>query len=120
MAKKPDVLVDVLAGTARKALVETVLFGTARKARKPLPKYFNADGTERPENKSERFRRLATDRLTKARKAILVIGNLSGAGYEFTDEQIAKIFDTLARDVGDTRERFNRAPKAKTDLTISL
>jgi hypothetical protein len=72
------------------------------------------------ETKSDKFRRLATARLTKARKAILVIGNLSGPGYEFTDEQVAKIFDTLAGDVGDTRERFSRAPKTKTDLTISL
>lgn len=66
---------------------------------KPAAKNAPATATKKagrksaPENetKAERFIRLAKPRMTKAIKAISVLGNLSGAGYEYTPEQVDKM-----------------------------
>ena len=48
------------------------------------------------ETKSEKFKRLATLRVSKLLKGIDILGNLSSPAYEYTDEEVTKIFSALA------------------------
>ena len=45
------------------------------------------------ESKHDKFKRLATPRVTNAIKKIELIGNLSSSGYEYTPEEVEKIFN---------------------------
>jgi hypothetical protein len=63
------------------------------------------------ETKADKFRRLASDRLGKAVTRIQQIGNLSGPGYEYTEEQRNKIVTILADAVQACAARF--APRTK-------
>lgn len=71
------------------------------------------------ETSEAKFSRLATKRVNKALKDIGLIGNLSGSGYKYTDEQVAKI-DSLLRDkVKATMARFDKTAKASGEsITI--
>lgn len=73
-----------------------------------------------PETKAAKFKRLGSARVTKARKAISVIGNLSGSGYEYTPEQVQLIRDVLSTELESVLASFNRAGKVKQDLSITL
>lgn len=73
-----------------------------------------------PETKAQKFSRLGSARLTKARKAISVLANLAGSGYEYTPEQIQVLRDILTNDVETVLASFNRAGKVKQDLTVTL
>jgi hypothetical protein len=66
------------------------------------------------ESKADRFKRVGTPRINKAVKAISVIGNLSGNGYEYTDEQIGKINDALTDAVKVTMAKFVKGGKKDT------
>jgi len=65
------------------------------------------------ETKAQRFVRLAQARVGKALKAIELIGNLSGSGYEYTPEQVEKITAALTNRVTATMENFSTKPKTE-------
>lgn len=66
------------------------------------------------ETKAQKFVRLAEKRVPAAIKKIMLIGNLSGPGYDPTAEQIKKIEDALATAVEATMARFvPKTPEAK-------
>lgn len=88
----------------------------AKPGRKPrAPKDPNAP----VETKSAKFSRLASARVTTAVKKIALIANLSGSGYEYTPEQVAKIDKLLSDTVSETMGRFSRKAKAAPEaITI--
>lgn len=79
---------------------------TPRKPRNPAP----AD-----ETKSQKFSRLASARMTKVLKQIKGLGNLSGSGYEFTPEQVAKMATMIEEATRNTMKRFDKTQRATAD-----
>ncbi|NQU94680.1 MAG: hypothetical protein HQ549_00395 [Candidatus Omnitrophica bacterium] len=71
------------------------------------------------ESKHDKFKRLATQRVTNAIKKIELLGNLSGAGYESTPEEVEKIFKALQDTLDGVKEKFSktaRVDKSKFEL----
>ncbi len=59
-----------------------------------------------------KFVELANKRVSRALKAIQLIGNLSNrSNYDFTEEDVSKIFKALEDEMTDCRKRFDRAAK---------
>ena len=73
------------------------------------------------ESKEERFRRLAEARVNKILHLFRLLGNLSLEGhYDYTGEQVEKIFRTLQSELAKTRSRFFRSQKqAKKRFSLS-
>lgn len=62
------------------------------------------------ETKNERFRRLAASRTNKAIASIRSLGNLSNAThYEYSQDEISKIFSALKRELDATRSLFHKS-----------
>lgn len=58
-------------------------------------------------NKREKFVELAENRVTKALKAIDLIGNLANrSNYEYSDEDYQKIFRAVEGSVREMKKRF--------------
>jgi hypothetical protein len=58
-------------------------------------------------NKREKFVELAENRVTKALKAITLIGNLANkANYEYSEEDFQKIFRAVDGSVREMKKRF--------------
>ncbi|GAH43348.1 unnamed protein product [marine sediment metagenome] len=60
------------------------------------------------ETKSERFIRVVAPRVSKAVKAIDVIGFCAGSTYEYTPDQSVQIGNALIKAVNDLRVKFDR------------
>lgn len=59
------------------------------------------------ELKRDRFVRLAEARTNKILEMMRLLGNCSSkANYEYTDEDIKKIFNVLERELKNTKNRF--------------
>jgi len=70
---------------------------------------------EGQESKHDRFKRLASKRVQNAIKKIELIGNLSSPGYEYSEEDVEKIFTSLQQTLDSVKESFSkRKPKIKT------
>lgn len=67
------------------------------------------------ESKHDKFKRLATQRVTNALKKVELIGNLSSSSYEYTAEEIEKIFTSLQQTLDNTKGRFSKAKKEETN-----
>lgn len=64
------------------------------------------------DNDREKFVELANKRVSKALKSIQLIGNLSNkSNYDYTDEDVAKIFRALQDEVSACKKRFDLARK---------
>jgi len=62
------------------------------------------------EAKSNRFTRLAEARVNKAIASLRSIGKLSNRGhYEYSEEEIKKIFQTLKKELDEARSEFEIA-----------
>jgi hypothetical protein len=62
------------------------------------------------EAKSDRFTRLAEARVNKAIACLRSIGKLSNRGhYEYSEEEIRKIFQSLRKELDDARSEFEIA-----------
>lgn len=72
-----------------------------------------------PEQKAAKFKEIGTRRLNRAIKSIEVIGNLSGANYVRTEEQVKTIFTALREAVNDCEKKFSAKSKADK-VKISL
>jgi len=65
-------------------------------------------------DKAGKFRQLAERRVTQALRIINRIGNLSNkSSYEFTAEQIGKMFEAMRNELTEAEDRFNRAVKPR-------
>ena len=63
------------------------------------------------ETKSAKFSRLASARVAKAVKTLKAIGNLSGSGYEYTEDQVAAIDGFITDAWKRSKARFSAGGK---------
>ncbi|MFC1576729.1 hypothetical protein ACFL3N_00125 [Candidatus Omnitrophota bacterium] len=63
------------------------------------------------ESKHDKFKRLASQRVTNAIKKIELIGNLTGSGYESTPEEVEKIFVALQQTIDTVKDRFSKTKR---------
>ena len=62
---------------------------------------------KKTETKSEKFKRLSTERIAKIEKAIENLENLSNkSAYDYTDEEVEKMFSYLELKLSKTKEKF--------------
>lgn len=68
------------------------------------------------ETKAEKFTRLAVSRTNKALDAIATIGGLAAKGnYEYTPEQVAKIFGALEAEMTKLQGKFQNPDAVKSE-----
>ena len=68
---------------------------------------------QNPDQKRERFKRLATQRTNIVLKRLKVLGNCANrSAYSYTEEDINKIFLEIERRVRETKSKFH-FPKNK-------
>lgn len=71
------------------------------------------------ESKRERFLRLAEARTNKILDMLQLLGNCSSkANYEYTDEDIKKIFGALERELKNTKNRFMGVEQKENRFTL--
>lgn len=63
------------------------------------------------ETKEERFIRIAEPRVSRACKAVSLLGNLAGSGYEYTEEQVEAMFGAVQEELDTARAAFVKKPK---------
>jgi hypothetical protein len=69
----------------------------------------------------DKFVRLANKRVNSAIKAINLIGNLSNrSNYDYSEEDVAKIFRALQVEVSACKKRFDMASKSGDSDKFSL
>lgn len=74
----------------------------------------------REEDRSK-FVKLASARVTKALKDIQLIGNLSNrSNYDYTDEDVSKIFKALQDEITSCRRKFEQSRKKASGVTFNL
>ena len=66
------------------------------------------------ETKHDKFKRLATQRVTNALKKIELVGNLSTSSYEYAPEEVDKIFASLQQALDSAKNRFSKSKKEET------
>ncbi|MDD5569069.1 MAG: hypothetical protein PHG23_01485 [Candidatus Pacebacteria bacterium] len=60
-----------------------------------------------PIDKKGRFKRLATSRTTDVLKRLQVLSNCANrSAYEYSEEEINKIFSTIEKSVRDAKSKF--------------
>ncbi|MBL7158130.1 MAG: hypothetical protein ISS91_01290 [Candidatus Omnitrophica bacterium] len=64
------------------------------------------------ETKNEKFKRLASKRVTNAIKKIELIGHLSASSYECTQEEVDKIVVALQDALEGIKAKFSKTKKA--------
>ncbi|MDR4006770.1 MAG: hypothetical protein Q3X01_03710 [Agathobaculum sp.] len=60
------------------------------------------------ESKSERFVRLAEPRVSRACKAISLIGHLAASSYEYTDKQVEAMFGAMQEELNTQKAKFTK------------
>lgn len=60
------------------------------------------------ETKEERFIRIAEPRVSRACKAVSLLGNLAGSGYEYTEEQVDAMFGAVKEALDTARAQFKK------------
>ena len=69
----------------------------------------------------EKFVRLANQRVSRALKAIQLVGNLSNrSNYDYSDEDVAKILKALQDEINACKKRFELAAKKQGNIQFSL
>ena len=75
--------------------------------------------SETKQTPSERFIRLAEKRVKRAIKTLQLIGNLSNrSNYEYTEEEVKRIFDALSSELRRARARFSEAKSAEEEFRL--
>jgi asparagine synthetase A len=68
-----------------------------------------------------KFVTLANKRVSRALKAIHLIGNLSNrSNYDYTEDDVAKIFKALQDETTACRKRFDLAVKKQANIQFIL
>lgn len=60
------------------------------------------------ESKEQRFVRIAEPRVNRACKAVSLLGNLAGSGYDCTPEQVDAMFGAVQAALDNARAQFDR------------
>lgn len=67
---------------------------------------------KKKESKAELFLRLATKRVSSVLKSFRILGNCSNRNnYEYTSEQIEKMFEVLQTSLNNTEAKFTPSKK---------
>ena len=69
------------------------------------------DVKNKAESAEERFVRLAEPRVSRACKAISLIGNLAASGYACTEKQVDAMFGAMQQELDAAKARFDRSKK---------
>jgi hypothetical protein len=73
------------------------------------------------ESDRAKFTKLASARVSKALKDIQLIGNLSNrSNYDYTDDDVAKIFKAINDELTACRRRFDTAKKKSSEPKFVL
>ncbi len=70
------------------------------------------------ETPEEKFKRLATHRVNNALDKIRLIGNLSGAGYKYNDDQAQKIIESLKVAVQEVESKLFKTGKKESKFSL--
>lgn len=65
------------------------------------------------ESKAERFVRLAEPRVSRACKAISLIGHLAASSYEYTEKQVDAMFEAMQEELDAQRAKFKKSSERK-------
>lgn len=65
------------------------------------------------ESKAERFVRLAEPRVSRACKAISLIGHLAASSYEYTDKQVDAMFEAMQEELNAQKAKFKKGSERK-------
>lgn len=65
------------------------------------------------ETKAERFVRLAEPRVSRACKAISLIGHLAASSYEYTDKQVDAMFEAMQEELNAQKAKFKKGSERK-------
>ena len=76
------------------------------KAKGPRVEKSQAEKDKIAAEKAAKFVKLAKARTSRAIKAISLIGNLSGSGYSYTEEQVSQITRALSKACGEVASKF--------------
>jgi hypothetical protein len=69
------------------------------------------------ETKHDRFRRIAARRASDLLEGIRILGNCSNtASYEYTQEQVDKVFSELQKALHNCRSRFRTPSRSHLEL----
>ena len=60
------------------------------------------------ETKQQKFVRIAEPRVTRACKAVSLLGNLAGSSYEYTEEQVEAMFGAVQQELDKARAAFRK------------
>lgn len=60
------------------------------------------------ETKVDKFKRVAEPRVTRACKAVNLLGNLAASSYEYSEEQVNAMFDAVQYELDMAREKFRK------------
>ena len=60
------------------------------------------------ETKEERFIRIAEPRVSRACKAVSLLGNLAGSGYEYPEAQVDAMFGAVQEALDTARAQFKK------------
>ena len=60
------------------------------------------------ESKAERFVRLAEPRVSRACKAISLIGHLAASSYEYTEKQVEAMFGAMQEELNAQKAKFTK------------
>ena len=63
---------------------------------------------ETKESKAERFIRLAEPRVSKACKAISLVGNFASGSYEYTEQQVDAMFGAMQDSLDTARAKYRK------------
>lgn len=72
------------------------------------------------ETKRQKFTRLGAIRVSKALKAIDIVGNLSTGGYEYGPNDVAKIKNALQGQLDKTLAKFSADKSVATQALFTL
>lgn len=69
-------------------------------------------------DKKERFRRLASQRTNAVLQKLKVLSNCSNrSAYEYTEEEVNKIFSEIERRIRETKSKFHY-PKSRGEFKL--
>lgn len=66
------------------------------------------------EEKKERFKRVAENRTNRIIESIRLLGNCSNkSNYDYSDEDITKIFNAIERELKETKQKYQTKEKKR-------
>lgn len=71
--------------------------------------------------KQERFKKIAEQRTNKIVKTLDLLGNCANkSNYEYTDEQVRKIFNAIEKELKETKIKFESQQEKEKNKTFKL